>query len=169
MTSDALRIILRYRTCEFSTLAKDGTPITWPVCARLLPDGRFLLTTMIGFPQKVFNLRRDPKVSLLFSEPKGSGVSQPGAVLIQGDATSEDRIVADPLSPPELADYFVENIFARQPAGKTMSSWMGRLMMPAYYMRLLIYVTPTSVRWWPDRQFGTAPKDVSLQEVRRVA
>jgi hypothetical protein len=166
--SDALTIVRRYRTCEFSTLGKDGTPITWPVCARLLDDGRFLLTTSIGFPQKVFNIRRDPKVSLLFSESKASGVAKPGAVLIQGHATAEDTIVSDPSSIPELADYFVENIFARQPPGKMTSSWIGRLMMPGYYMRILVYVTPTRVRWWPDRDFSRDPQDVSLAEVRRV-
>ena len=31
---------------------------------------------------------------MLFSE-RGSGVAEPGAVLIQGDATAEDRIVTD--------------------------------------------------------------------------
>ena len=33
--SDALTIIRRYRTCEFSTLAKDGTPIKVVDLARL--------------------------------------------------------------------------------------------------------------------------------------
>ncbi len=28
-------------------------------------------------PQKAFNIRRNPKVSLLFSEPMGSGIAQP--------------------------------------------------------------------------------------------
>lgn len=49
---------------------------------RLLDDGRFLLCTSIGLPQKVFNIRRNPKVSLLFSEPTGSDVTVPDAVLI---------------------------------------------------------------------------------------
>jgi hypothetical protein len=32
-------------------------------------------------------------VSLLSSNPTGCGVANPGAVLVQGDATAEDRIV----------------------------------------------------------------------------
>ena len=100
MSGDALDIINDYFTCEFTTLSRDGSPQTWPVSPRLLADGRLLLTTSIGLPQKAFNVRRNPKVSLLFSEPTGSGIKQPGAVLIQGDATSEDRIVTDPLSEP---------------------------------------------------------------------
>ncbi len=128
----ALTMIRRYRTCEFTTLAKSGTPITWPVSARLLDDGRFLLTTMIGFPQKAFNVRRNPKVSLLFSEPKGSGVKAPGAVLVQGDAVCEDRIVTDVSTVPELEPYLVENIFSRQPAGKMWSTWIGRRVTCAF-------------------------------------
>lgn len=161
----ALAIVRRYRTCELTTINKDGSPITWPVSPRLLDDGRFLITTSIGLPQKAFNIRRNPKVSLLFSEPRASKVAEPGAVLIQADAIAEDRIVSDPSSPPELADYFVENIFARQPAGAFMSTWLGKKLFPAYYMRVLIYATPTRIRYWPTRDFGAAPQEL---EVRRV-
>ena len=62
--SDAVAIIQSYRTCEFTTVFRDGTPQTWPVSPLLLGDGQFLLCTSIGFPQKVFNIRRNPKVSL---------------------------------------------------------------------------------------------------------
>lgn len=166
LPEEAGRIVRRYRTCEFSTLGKDGTPITWPLCARWLDDGRFLLTTGIGLPQKALNLRRNPKVSLLFSEPRGSGVARPGAVLVQGRASCEDRIVSDPSAVPELEVYFRENIFARQPAGKFMSSWLGRKIFDWYYLRLLIYVTPERFHYWPERDFAAAPQRI---EVSRVA
>src|SRR4029079_3359814 len=116
-------VIDNYFTCEFTTLSRDGSPVTWPVTPRLLEDGRFLLTTSIGLPQKVFNIRRNPRVSMLFSEPKGSGVAEPGAVLIQGDATAEDRIVTDVSSDKDLAAY-VETLIIRQPAGALWSSWL---------------------------------------------
>ena len=88
--------------------------MTWPVSPRLLADGRFLLTTSIGMPQKAFNVRRNPKVSLLYSEPTGSRVTAPGAVLIQGDATAEDRIVTDMSSDKDLTA-FMETIPAGNP------------------------------------------------------
>ena len=162
---EALAILRRYRTCEMTTLSRDGAPVTWPLCPRRLDDGRFLLTASIGLPQKAFNLRRDPKVSLLFSEPKGSGVKQPGAVLVQGNASCEDRIVTDMASMPDLKAYFTENIFARQPGGKIMSSWFGRRMLGSYYMRLLIYVTPIRILWWPSRDFSAAPEEMEVQHV----
>jgi len=162
---DALAILKSYRTCEFTTLSTKGAPVTWPVCARLLDDGRFLLTTSIAMPQKAFNIRRNPKVSLLFSEPRGSGTENPGAVLVQGDAVCEDRIVADMSTVPELEGYIVENIFSRQPKGKFMSSWIGKRLFPSYYMRLLIYVKPTRIRWWQARDFSRTPSSVEVSHV----
>jgi hypothetical protein len=102
---------------------------------------------------------------MLFSEPKASGIANPGAVLVQGIATAEDRIVTDMSSIPELADYFAENIFARQPNGSFMSSWLGRTLMFPYYMRLLLYVTPTRIRWWPTRDFSADPTEIEVPHV----
>jgi Pyridoxamine 5'-phosphate oxidase len=167
MPASSLDIIENYFTCEFTTLARDGTPVTWPVSPRLLEDGRFLLTTSIGLPQKAFNVRRDPKVSMLFSDPTGSGVGEPGAVLVQGDAAAEDRIVTDMSSDPDLAA-LMETVAARQPAGAIWSSRLGRRMFWAYYMRILIYVTPRRAWFWPTRDFTSAPEELNLNEVRRV-
>src|SRR5690348_12211437 len=101
-----------FRTCEFSTLARDGTPITWPT----LPfydeaKGQFLVTTSIGLPQKVFNVRRNPRVALLFSDPTASGLDAPPAVLVQGDARAPDEVVTS-LRGSEDA---LRLIFERQP------------------------------------------------------
>ena len=167
MSSAALEIIDKYFTCEFTTLSRDGSPQTWPVSPRLLTDGRLLVTTSIGLPQKAFNVRRNSKVSLLFSEPMGSGIAEPGAVLIQGDATAEDRIVTDVLSDPEFAALW-ETLFRRQPAGAIWSSSLGRRMWWSYYMRILIYVTPRRALFWPTRDFTQSPEVLNINEVRRV-
>ena len=148
--ASALDIINDYFTCEFTTLSRDGSPVTWPVSPRLLADGRFLTTTSIGMPQKAFNIRRNPKVSMLFSEPTGSGVAEPGAVLIQGDATADDRIVTDMSTDPDLAS-LLQTIVGRQPAGA-----------------FLIYVTPRRAFFWPTRDFSAAPEELDLGKVRRV-
>jgi Pyridoxamine 5'-phosphate oxidase len=163
----AVDIIDRYFTCEFTTLSRNGAPVTWPVSPRLLADGRFLLTTSIGMPQKAFNIRRNPKVSMLFSEPTGSGIAQPGAVLIQGDATAEDRIVTDLSSDPDL-EALMDTVSGRQPAGAFWSTQLGRRLGWPYYIRLLIYVTPRRVLYWPTRDFSTAPSELDFNEVRRV-
>lgn len=167
MASAAVELIEKYYTCEFTTIARDGSPQTWPVSPRLLPDGRFLVGTSIGLPQKAYNIRRNPRVSLLFSDPTGSGVTTPGAVLVQGDATAEDRIVTDLTSDPELAS-LAQTLFIRQPAGALWGTWLGRRLWWSYYMRILIYVTPRRALHWPTRDFASAPEELDLAEVRRV-
>ena len=160
-------VLNNYFTCEFTTLSRDGSPMTWPVTPRLLEDGRFLLTTSIGLPQKAFNIRRNPKVGMLFSEPTGSGVAEPGAVLIAGDATAEDPIVSDVSSDKDLAA-LLETLVIRQPAGALWSSWLGKRMWWSYYMRILIHVTPRRAWFWPSRDFAASPEELNLSEVRRV-
>jgi hypothetical protein len=162
-----LDVIDKYFTCEFTTFSRDGSPVTWPVSPMLLEDGRFVAGTSIGLPQKAFNIRRNPKVSMLFSDPTGSGVADPGAVLIQGDATAEDRIVTDMLSNPDLTKA-LETVMSRQPAGALWSSRIGRRLWWSYYMRIVIYVTPRRALYWPDRDFSTSPEELVLSKVRRV-
>jgi hypothetical protein len=88
-------------------------------------------------------------------------------VLIQGDATSEDRIVTDVLSDPDFAA-LAETVSTRQPAGALWSTWLGRRLWWSYYMRILIYVTPRRALFWPARDFTSSPEELDLSEVRRV-
>ena len=167
MASQAADIIDNYRTCEFTTLFRDGSPQTWPVSPRLLEDGRFFLCTSIALPQKAFNIRRNPRVSMLFSEPTGSGVTDPGAVLLQGAAIVADRVVADIATEPDLAA-LLETLSARQPASAFMSTWLGRRLFPFYYVRLIMFVTPRRVFLWPTRDFSSAPVELNVTELQRV-
>jgi hypothetical protein len=152
-------VLRSFRTCEFSTLSKDGTPITWPT----LPfwdaaNQRFIVTTSIGFPQKAFNVRRDGRVSLLFSEPKASGLERPPAVLVQGDATAPDEITTT-FSGFEDG---LRQTFERQPGGMIFSAnAVTRHFADWYYMRLLIYVTPRAILWWPDGDMTAAPSSIA--------
>jgi hypothetical protein len=157
-------VFREFRVCEFSTMAKDGTPITWPVSALYQPEqDRFLLTTSIGLPQKAFNIRRNPHVSLLFSDPTGSGLENPPAVLVQGDAIAPDKIVA---SVNGLEEYWRDSIFSRQPAGEMLSSnALMRKVMDQHYMRILISVTPTALFWWPKGDFTQPPQQVEVAHV----
>ena len=157
-------VIREFRVCEFSTIAKDGTPITWPLAARYQPEqGRFLLTTSIGLPQKAFNIRRNPRVSMLFSDSTGSGLKNPPSVLIQGDAKAPDEIVT---AVDGIEDYWRESIFSRQPASKMMSgNGLMRYLMDWYYMRILISVTPTALFWWPNGDFTRPANEVEIAHV----
>ncbi len=151
-------VFREFRTCEFSTQARDGTPITWPLVTLWRPEERrFVLTTSIGFPQKAFNIRRNPRVSLLFSDPTASGLKNPPAVLVQGDAEAPDRIRT---SPNHLPEYW-RRLFEIQPAGKMYGSNRPmRYLMDWYYMRLYVSVRPRRVLFWPEGDFAQAPLEV---------
>ncbi|MET0865356.1 MAG: pyridoxamine 5'-phosphate oxidase family protein [Nakamurella sp.] len=134
-------VIAAYRTCEFATVTRSGTPIAWPIAAWQRPDGSFLVTTSIGLPQKALNIRRTPAVAMLFSDATASGLTDPPQILIQGTATCPDEIVTDAGTLPE---YWMQ-LMRRQPSSKMISSLVGRRLMGFYYLRLIITVTPTTV------------------------
>jgi hypothetical protein len=164
-------VVREFRTCEFTTLSKSGTPVTWPVSARYLPEQEhFLLTTSIGLPQKAYNIRRSPRVSLLFSNPTACGLEHPAAVLVQGDATVGDKVVVSPGAEPGLREYWRETIFRRQPSSAMISSnALMRKLMDWYYMRLVIHVAPRAWYWWPEGDFSQPACKIELPEAPHVA
>lgn len=152
-----------FRTCELSTLARDGTPITWPT----LPfwhsaERRFTITTSIGLAQKAINVRRNPRVSLLFSDPTASGLDDPPAVLVQGDAEAPDEIVTSVVGFTEE----LRKVHRRQPASRTFgNNPLTRRFIDWYFMRLVIHVTPRRILWWPGRDFWREPFELDVDYV----
>jgi hypothetical protein len=150
LLDDNLAAVARaYRTCEFATLAKDGTPITWPT-SPWIADGKLIVTTSLGFPRKAFNVRRDNRVALLFSDPTGSGLDAPPQVFVTGTADCPDEIVT---SPGELSAFWAM-LFERQPSCRAYLSPLMRSMADWYFMRLIITVTPGSVTTRPPVAFA---------------
>jgi hypothetical protein len=162
---DVRAVIREFRTCEFTTIAKDGTPIAWPTVPFYNQErGIFLVTTSIALAQKALNVRRNPRVSMLFSDPTASGLANPPMVLIQGNAVAPDRIETE--IGPEFAEGLAQ-LLRRQPAGGFYSSnWLTRYLFDWYYMRLLIEITPLRVSWWERGNLAAAP---SIMEVGHVA
>ncbi|GIE95501.1 pyridoxamine 5'-phosphate oxidase family protein [Paractinoplanes rishiriensis] len=150
MQTNVIPLIDAYRTCELLTVGRDGTPIAWPTVSVRRPDGTILISTSIGFPQKAINVRRDPRVAVLFSDPTGSRLTAPDQVLVQGRATCPDEIVTDP---GPWADLWLR-VRERQPSSGYHRIPGMRGLMDWYYMRLLITVTPeritTSPAWRPQ-------------------
>lgn len=155
---DVRRVFEEYRTAETTTIARDGTPITWPLFPMFRPEsGIFQLTTSIGFPDKAFNIRRDERVAMLFSDPTGTGWVRGPAVLVQGMATCADELATD-LEP------FRED-FIRLARAQPISRFYGadpisRRLVDWYFFRLVIDVAPIRVRWWIDGDMTGAPEEV---------
>lgn len=135
-------VIDAYYTCELATLTKDGSPVAWPTSGLRLDDGTFLLTTSLGYPQKAYNIRRDGRVALLFSEPTASGLDAPEQILVRGVATCPDEVHVDPVG--DLGRLWAV-LMQRQPSSQKYLNWPTNKMTDFYYMRLLITVTPDEV------------------------
>ncbi len=146
-------IAAEYRTCEFATMTRSGIPVAWPAVCLIAPEGdRITLTTSVAFPVKAFNVRRDPRVALLFSDPTGTGRDDLPQVLVQGTATCPDEIRT---SPAGLEDYWLR-LWERQPGSMPTSGALARIM-DAYYLRLVLTVTPQVVRTLPALRREPAP------------
>ena len=158
LPSGAEAVLRSFRCAEFSTVTRDGCPVAVQVSPFWQPaKGHILVTTGIGLPSKAYNARRNRHVSLLFSDPTGSGLDDPPAVLMQGDATVSDLTLWD----GELNEFWPW-FMARQPKSHLLSANpVTRWLMDWYYMRLLIHVEPTSIRWWPHLDMSRAPQEVT--------
>lgn len=137
-----VQLVDAYYTCELATLSKDGSPVAWPTSGLRLDDGTFLLTTSLGYPQKAYNIRRDGRMALLFSDPTASGLNAPEQILVRGVATCPDDVRVDPVG--DLGRLWAL-LMRRQPASRKYLNWPTNKMADFYYMRLLITVKPQQV------------------------
>lgn len=161
-------VFQHFRTCELTTFSSDGAPVTWPVSALYQPEHlRFLFTTSIGFAKKAFNIRRNPKVAMLYSDPTGSGLESPPAVLVQGEGSVSGHFVT---AVEGLEDYWRETIFRRQPStGFFSSNFITRWLMGWNFMRLIIHVAPRRILWWPGGDFSRPPEIIQTAYVEAAS
>jgi hypothetical protein len=108
------------------------------------------------------NARRHPQVSLLYSDPTGSQLSEPPAVLVQGDAQ-----VAEVLDyGPDIIGLF-KTVAARQPDSRrfTNNPIVRRLFIWYLFQRLSLTVTPRRILVWPKGDFTSQPSEIELGHV----
>src|SRR3954467_832213 len=92
LPDDVRRVFDAFITTEYTTVDAHGQPITWPVTPYHHREaGCVDVTTALGFPKKARDAERNPKVSLLFSDPTGSGLERAPMVLVQGTARGADE------------------------------------------------------------------------------
>lgn len=154
----------RFVTCEFTTVASNKQPITWPVTPYYDQGGATIdVTTGLGYPKKADDARTHPSVSLLFSDPTGSGVESGISVLVQGTATVDDEDLT------ANADRYLRESGEKLPATKKMHPPKAlRPVFNFYYARMYIKVRPERVFVWPDGDLTGEPTvhGAHLEEVR---
>ncbi len=156
-------VFREFFTCELTTLGRDGTPITWPLLPIYRPAPlQFVVLTPVGLSRKAVNIRRNPRVSLLFSDPTGSDLVDPPAVLVQGDAEAPDTLTTslaafdEDLRAAMVAQ--TRKLLRRQPGMRlyTMNP-LARYLMDWYFIRLAIYVRPRRILWWEGGDVSRPP------------
>jgi hypothetical protein len=149
----------RFITTEYVTIDGRGQPIAWPVTPYPHEhDGQLCLdvTTGLGYPKKARDAQRNAKVALLFSEPNGSGLTDPPTVLVQGTArVDEDDLAAN------RERYRREGRVKLPKANEKAPPPSMDRFMSWYVDRIYVHVVPQRVLVWRD---GGAP-EVVLDEL----
>ncbi len=164
LPAEARQAFERFVTCELTTVGARQQPITWPVTPYYRDGGATIdVSTGVGYPKKADDAIRHPSVSLLFSDPTGSGVERPIQVLVQGTAEVDDRNLK------QNAERYFRESSVKLPATKKMHPPKPmRDMFGWYYTRIYIHVRPERVFLWPDGDVTAEPEvhDAHLEEVR---
>ena len=157
-------VLRGYFTCEITTVNRQGQPITWPSLPYYDEEaGRIILTVSIAFPVKAQNARRHPQVSLLYSDPTGTALEHPPAVLVQGDAAVAEVLELDT---PQMRALF-QTAARRQPDSRQFYGNRVARRLFAWYLfqRIALTVTPRRILVWPGRDFAAAPTEIELGHV----
>jgi hypothetical protein len=163
LPADVEAVLREFYTCEFTTVNQQGQPMTWPSVPYFDPTrGTITCAVSIAFATKAYNARRHPQVSLLFSDPTGSHLVKPPAVLVQGQAR-----VAEVLDyGPDIIGLF-KTVSRRQPDSRRFTSnrVIRRLFVWYLFQRLSLTVTPQRILVWPDGDFERMPTVIEVADV----
>ena len=143
-------------TCQFASTTARDIPVALPVFLNYFdPDVGTLIISSPVRMKRVGNVRRRPKVAILFS-PAGRGPDEPKHVLlVQGLAEVDDTNIES-----GWKRYFA-GWARRQPSARKSLARMEQAI-PGYTQRALIRVRPTRFLGWPDGNFQLAPEVVEV-------
>lgn len=137
-------------TTEYASLTRAGAPITTPVTP-YRGDGTLDVSTGLTYPLKAERARRDPRVTVAFSDPTGSGLADAPVLVVKGLATVRD---ADLVA---TSRRYLAASQARFPdAYATIPSFVLR-RMDWYWSRIWVDVTPVEVLTWAAGDLDRAP------------
>jgi hypothetical protein len=154
----------RFITTELTTISRQGQPITWPVTPYYEPSAPCIdVTTGLGYPKKANDARANPLVALLFSDPTGSGLSDPPMVLAQGSARVDDHDLE--ANRRRYARESLEKLPGT--AGMHPPDPIKR-MLAWYHTRIYIHIRLERVYVWPHGDIAAEPAlyDAHMEEVR---
>jgi Pyridoxamine 5'-phosphate oxidase len=161
---DVQAVFDRFITTELTTIDRHGQPVTWPVTPYYSPGEPCIdVTTGLGYPKKANDARANPLVSLLFSDPTGSGLSGAPMVLVQGSAEVDDRDLD-----ANRERYARESVEKLPGVAKLIPPAAVRRRFGWYFTRIYLHIRPERVYVWPRGSLATEPDlyDARMEEVR---
>lgn len=154
----------RFLTTECTTVDGRGQPIVWPLTPYYEPGQDCIdVCTGLGYPKKANDAAANPKVSLLFSDPTGSGLSKAPQVLVQGIADVDDRNLE-----ANRERYIREQAIKLPATVRMLPPKPIRGMFNWYFTRIYIHVRPERIYVWPGGDASAEPQlfDSHMEEVR---
>jgi hypothetical protein len=162
LPAELVPLLIDNWSCEYASLKQNGTPVTIPLTAFPGEDGRTIdINTGLAYPTKAERARNNPRVCLLYSEPRGAALDRPPVVLVYGQATVYDADLQ------ANTDRLVRGYLDRMTALSLMPRFMLH-RLGAYLARIWIAVTPLKVLWWPEGILENAPKQWHAPEGTEV-
>jgi general stress protein 26 len=145
-------------TCQFASITARDIPVALPVFLHHFdPDAGTLIISSPVRMKRVENVRRRPRVAILFS-PAGTGPGEPKHVLlVQGLAEVDDTNLAS-----GWKRYFAG--WARRQRDARESLTRMEQAMPGYTQRAIIRVQPTRFLGWPDGNYQQSPEVVEVHQ-----
>jgi general stress protein 26 len=141
-------------TCQFASTTAREIPVALPVFLHHFdPDSGTLIISSPAAVKRVVNVRRQPRVAILFS-PVGRGPEEPQHVLlVQGLAEVDDSNLASGWK------RYCAGWARRQPSARESFARMEQTI-PGYSQRAVIRVRPTRFLGWPDGNYQQSPEVV---------
>ena len=133
------------RTLQVATSGRDGQPHLVPMWFAVDSEGLIVFTTY-GSSQKVRNLRRDPRITVLVED--GTSYEELRGVAIEGEA----ELIADPERTRE-----VMRLVGQKYGGRTgQAGRSADARQRAFEKRVVVRVHPRRVRSWDHRRLAGA-------------
>ncbi len=138
--SDLARIFDRFIVTEYAYFTPKGEPLCWPVTPYWNAETDTIsIATGLAYPSKADYAKRNPKVAVLFSAAKGSGMSDRTHILVQGDATVRDENIQ------ENTDRYVSEMRRKFPQARLALNPLTVRLLDFYLPRLWVDIDPVRI------------------------
>lgn len=144
--AELMPVFQKFLTVEYATMTAAGAPLTYPVTP-YTGEKTLDVSTGLSYPLKAERARRNPKVCLLYSYPRGSGLDNPPTVLVYGHAAVRDANLQ------ANTDRYVRYVAPNMPLPPFILRTMNW-----YFSRIWVEITPLKALWWERGNLDSQPQ-----------